>query len=119
MRIIVNEKNMVEDEAICSASTGMNGNGSVTFLADIPKTAIVVDVLVNGKSLESYRLAEYRNNGIKDDVIYPTDEVFEEQKVVAIYIDETCGGGELYNLVFSGEAKSLAVKYIKTAIVEL
>jgi hypothetical protein len=119
MRIIVNSKTMVADEAICCAFTGMNGNGSVTFLADIPKNAIVVDVLVNGKSLESYRLAEYRNNGIKDDVIYPTDDVFEERKVVAVYIDETCGSGELYNLVFSGEAKSLAVKYIETATAEV
>lgn len=118
MRIIVNEKNMVENEAICNTFTGMHGNGSATFLADLPKNAIVVDVLVNGKSIENYRLAEYRNNGIMHNVIYPTDEVFEGKNVVAVYVDETCGG-ELYNLVVSGGAKNIVVKYIETAIVEL
>lgn len=119
MRIILDTKKMVADEVVCNIFTGMNGVGSVTFLADIPKNAIVVDVLVNGKSIESYRLAEYRNNGNKDTVIYPTNEMFEGQRVVAVYIDESLGCGELYNLVFSGDAKSLVVKYINTAIAEI
>lgn len=118
MRIIVNEKKMVEDEAVCNAFTGIHGNGSVTFLADIPKNAIVVDVLVNGKSIENYRLDEYRSNGIKHEVFYPSNEPFEGGCVVAVYVDDTCCG-ELYNLVFSGEAKKLVVKYIETAIAEV
>lgn len=118
MRIIVNAKTMVADEAICNAFTGMHGNGSVTFLANLPKNAIVVDVLVNGKSIENYRLAEYRNNGNKDTVIYPRNEMFEGTPVAAVYVDETCGG-ELYNLAFSGSIESLVVEYIETAIAEV
>lgn len=118
MRIIVNEKKMVENEAICNAFTGMHGNGSATFTADLPKNAIVVDVLVNGKSIENYRLSEYRNNGNKDMTIYPTDEIYEGKNVVAVYVDETCGG-KLYNLVFSGEAKNIVVKFVETAIAEV
>ena len=118
MRINVNTKEFTANEAIINVITEMNGVGSVTFVADLPKNAIVVDVLVNGKSIENYRLAAYRNNGQKDEVIYPRNEMFEGQTVVAVYFDETCGG-ELYNLAFSGSIKDYVIKYIETAIVEM
>lgn len=114
MRIIVNEKTMVADEATCNAFTGIHGNGSVTFLTDVPKNAIVVDVLVNGKSIENYRLDEWRRNGNKCEVFFPANESFDGQRVVAVFVDETCSG-ELYALAFSGGIENIEVKYVKTA----
>ena len=118
MRIILDAKKMVTDEVTCNVFTEMNGVGSVTFLADLPRNAIVVDVLVNGKSIENYSLAEYRNNGNTDKIYYPRNEMFEGKTVAAVYVDETCGG-KLYNLAFSGGIKKVVVKYINTAIAEV
>lgn len=111
MRILVESKQFIADGNIY---TGLDGNGSVTFLADIPKSAVVVDVLADGKSIKNYCLDEWRRNGNKCEVYFPANETFDGQTVAAVFVDETCSG-ELYNLAFSGGIENLEVKYVKTA----
>lgn len=115
--IIIKRKEIKANEELYNVIPEVLGVGTVTFVADIPKNAIVTGVFVNDKSIENYRFAEYRNNGIKDIVIYPRNEMFEGYPIVAVYVDETCGG-ELYGLATSDSIKSFIVEYTDVAINE-
>lgn len=112
---ILKRKELKANDNTFNVVCGLHGNGSVAFLADLPKNAVVIDVLVDGKSLKNYRLDEFRKNGQRDDVHFPRNETFEEQTVAAVYVDETCSG-EMYNLVFSNSFKTFEIDYILTAI---
>lgn len=97
--------------ANCDYITSLNGVGSVTFTADIPKGVLVTGVFVNGKSIEDYAVDEWSNNGVMHSTKYPRGKELEGKPVVAVYVDETCSG-ELYNLAFSGGVDSIVVEYI-------
>lgn len=112
---IIKRKEFFADDATLNVVCGLHGNCSVAFVAELPKNAMVVNVLVDGKNVENYCLDEYRNNGNKSVVIYPRNEMFEGKTVACVYVDENCGS-ELYNLAFSGSIKTLAIDYISTAI---
>ena len=111
---IVKAKEIKANEAVYSVVPEVLGVGTVTFLADIPKGAIVTGVFVNGKSLEDFRFEAYRLNGEGRATIYPRSEELEGHKVVAVFVSENCGG-ELYALAVSGGIKSFVVEYIETA----
>ena len=115
---IIKRKEIKANEDSYNVISSVFGNGSVAFLADIPKGSIVTGVFVNGKSLEDYCLAEYRNDGKGCSTYYPRGEAYEGQTVAAVYVDETCGD-ELYSLVFSGGIESFVVEYIETAVSEV
>lgn len=115
---IIKRKEIKSNEELYNIIPEVLGVGTVTFLADIPKNAIVTGVFVNGKSIEDYCFAEYRNNGYKEISLYPRNEMFEGHPIVAVYIDETCSG-ELYGLATSGSIESFVVEYIDVAIVEM
>jgi hypothetical protein len=111
---IINRKEIkVCDDQGVNVFLGQHFNGGVTFLADIPKNAVVMGVVVNGKHLEDYRLdTEF---GPTLSIIYPKDELLEGRRVAAVYVDETCSS-DLYNGIFSGEIESFVVEYIETAV---
>lgn len=113
MKIIVNSKEIRANEEKYNVIPDMFGNGSVAFLADIPKGSIVTGVFVNGKSLEDYRI-----NVEGTSTIYPRNEKFEGQKVVAILTSEHCDG-ELYSLAVAYLIESFIVEYIETAVAEV
>jgi hypothetical protein len=118
MTINTIRKEIIANEEFLNIIIELNGVGSVTFLADLPKNAIVTGLFVNGKSLANYRLEASRNDGRKDEIHYPRNGIFEGHNVAAVYVDESCGG-ELYGLATSGDIKSFVVEYIETAIVEM
>ena len=110
---ITKRKEFKANEEIFNIVPELFGNGSVAFLADIPKNAIVTGVFVKDKSLEDYSL---NVEGVS--TIYPRNEKFEEQRVVAVSTSEHCIG-ELYSLAVSHSIESFVVEYIETAIAEV
>lgn len=113
MRISINPKRFKMSDGSCDVITEMNGVGSVTFIADIPKGVLVTGVFVDGKCIENFRTEEYRNNGIKCETMYPRSEMYDGRTVAAVFVDETCTG-ELYNLAFSGSIKEIVVECVET-----
>lgn len=92
------------------------GNGSVAFLANIPKNAIVTGVFVDGKSLEDYLLDKEYGRMMR--TIYPRTESFDGHRVVGII---TCdnAGGDVYAKAVSWSIESFVVEYIETAFAEV
>lgn len=111
----------IKTETIAANKTHMNvivdefGNGSVAFLADLPKGAIVTGVYVDGKSLEDYCLD--REYGHMMRTRYPDTEMYEGHRVVGVIVCDNCGG-EVYMSAQSFSIESFEVKYIETEIVE-
>ena len=115
---ILKRKTLVANQELYNVVVGQHGNGSIAFLADLPKNAIVTNVLVNGKSLEDYRLEAFSELGEKLLTIYPKNSTFEGTRIVAEFISETCGD-ELYNLAALHCIESFVVEYIETALAEV
>lgn len=111
MKAMILPKEFKMSESACDVITSLNGVGSVTFTADVPKGVLVTGVFVNGKNIEDYAVDEWNNNSVRCDTRYPRGKEFDGKMVVAVYVDETCGG-ELYNLAFSGGIESLVVEYV-------
>ena len=91
-------------------------NGSVMFLADLPKNALVTGVVVKGKHLEDRLLDPNCGDSLR--VTYPKDEMFENHRVVAVYDDPNCVS-DLYNELFAGKIDSFVVEYIEIAVSEV
>ena len=111
----------IKTETIAANKTHMNvivdefGNGSVAFLADLPKGAIVTGVYVDGKSLEDYCLdIEY---GHMMRTRYPDTEMYEGHRVVGVIVCDN-SGGDVYTKAVMNDIKAFEVKYIETEIVE-
>lgn len=111
---IIKRKEFKANEEVYNVIFDLFGNGSVAFLADIPKNSIVTGVFVNGKSLEDYRINV--DGGVS--TIYPRNEKFEGHKVVAISTSELCIG-ELYSLAVAHCIESFIVEYIETAVADV
>lgn len=112
---IIKRKEIRANSEYMNVIVDQHANGSVAFLADLPKNAIVTGVYVNGKSLEDYRLdAEY---GRITRTIYPRTESFDGHRVVGII---TCdnAGGDVYAKAVSWSVESFVVEYIETAVSE-
>lgn len=91
-------------------------NGSVTFLADLPKNALVTGVVVKGKHLEDMLLDPNCGDTLR--VTYPKDTMFDNHRVAAVYDDPNCVS-DLYNELFAGVIDSFVVEYIETAVSEV
>ena len=118
MKVIVNAKKSKGNEEVYNVIPEVYGVGTVIFLADIPKSAIVTGLFINGKSIEDYCLDSYRIKGERESTIYPRNEYFDGLKVVAMYICETCGC-EIYNLATSNSIEEFVVEYIDIAVAEV
>lgn len=113
---IIKRKEIRANSEYMNVIVDQHANGSVAFLADLPKNAIVTGVYVNGKSLEDYRLdAEY---GRIMRTIYPRTESFDGHRVVGIIICDNCGG-EVYMSAQSFGIENFVVEYIETAVAEV
>lgn len=115
MKIIVTRKEIKANaeylNTVCDAYAG----GSVAFLADIPKNAIVTGVYINGKSLEDYSIEPDYISWVH--TAYPRNEMFEGHRVAAV-ISYVNGGGTVYDLAISYTIDSFVVEYIDVAIAE-
>ena len=89
------------------------GNNSITFVADIPKNALVTGVLVDGLHLKSAK-------NIEDSVSvdYYRDDVYNGKRVVAVY-RYTFDNDVLANKAKAYMLGNFVVEYIETAVAEM
>ena len=115
MKIIINKKEIKANNEYMNIIVDNYGNGSVAFLADVPKGAIVTGVFVKGKSLEDYRLDEEYGYMMRS--IYPRTESYDGHRVVGIIACDNCGGA-VYTAAALLDIESFVVEYIETAVAE-
>lgn len=115
MKVIVNRKKLVANEEVYNVMPDVLANGSVAFLADLPKGAIVTSVIVNGKSLEDYLFDD--EYGYMMRVIYPKTMEFEGHRVIAMFMSPNAG--ELYHNAVAHMIEEFTVEYVETAISEV
>ena len=113
MKIIIDTKERVtiaNNETNYSVIPDLYGYGSVAFLADIPKDAIITGVFVDGRSLEDYCL--YCDGS---SVILPRTEEHEGHNVVAVFT--SANGGDLYDVAVANLVTSFEVEFINPVLV--
>ena len=88
------------------------GNNTAAFIADLPKNAIVTDVVVNGKSIVSPL------NPVNEvTVVFPPNEEYEDKTVAAV-LHSVYDGNAIIDAAKALDIKNFEVKYLEVAIVE-
>ena len=90
------------------------GNNSIAFVADLPRDAVVDDVIVNGKRLADLELTEIER---EVRVFFPRDLYFEGQRVVAVFTSS--GGCELWFELRADPTVSFDVEYHEIAVTRI
>ena len=97
-------RNIIVDEFGC---------GSVAFLADLPKDAIVTGVKVKGKYLDDHLLDPDYGHLMR--LSYHREKEFEGHRVAAVFTCENCGG-EVYEAAALHDIDSFVVEFVEVAV---
>ena len=109
----LNRKEIIVNELCTNLVLDYYGYNTLAFLADIPKSALVTSVLVDGKHLKSAF-----NPSAEVTVEYPRDEYYEGKRVVAV-LHSVYDGNKLVDAARSFALGCFTVEYVETAIAEV